>query len=43
MSSTNVPKKGKSSVVEKSVELPYDASKIRWVQDEFVAPLFILT
>jgi hypothetical protein len=29
MSSTNVPKKGKSSVVEKSVELPYDASKIR--------------
>jgi hypothetical protein len=29
MSSTNVPKKGKSSIAEKSVELPYDASKIR--------------
>lgn len=31
MSSTNAPKKGKNSIVEKAVELPYDASKIRWV------------
>ena len=29
MSSTNAPKKGKNSIAEKAVELPYDASKIR--------------